>query len=64
MPSHITQNHMVLNPHHQYNGSISNQSGPSGNTMQQLNLANNSSGMSNGMLQGSQYEYPIEGSVE
>ena len=62
MPQHITQNHMVLNPHHQYNGSLSNQSGP-GNSMP-INLANNSSGMSNGILSGSQYEYPIEGAVE
>lgn len=57
MPQSVAmqQPHMVLNPHHQYNGSLSTQP----NNIS-INLANNSSGMSNGVLAASQYEYPIE----
>ena len=47
---------MILNPHHQYNGSMSN--GPNANV--NLNMMSNAMGMGQAMLTSSQYEYSIE----
>lgn len=52
------QNHMVLNPHHQYNGSMSQS--PNMN----LNVVSNAMGVGQAMLATSQYEYSIDSQPE